>query len=1261
MRPRGLRLWVGAAGLFVACAAADLGWLAAAGPRGAAAADAALLAAVEARHQATLAALQRSLDDLAASPDLAAVARREPAPRAQAFRRLARLRIAEQSLAIRDSELDAVAWAGPATDAPRLRPLTAGGATIGVVSSGGAARYVALRRVGDAWLSAEAEVAVRRNIRNAFVQDAERLADREGRVALRFVHVDEPPPPVDPSERALAAPDGRLLAVARTRDAEPGEWLARRARVWLALLAVAAAALVVSLSLRAGTSVGMRALAVVAARVVLLPASSALPFGALASAEQYASPALGPLLRSPLDLGLTAAAAVALAALAAAAALARAGLPAPTATLAAAVAAPAGLACAAALVADIAWSSAAPPESLALLPTLSARSLLQLSAGLLWLAGLTAATAALASARELPVRRLLAAFALGSLVGHLLLVRFELAPPWPIAALLAALALGLGLRAPALGRAWRAASPESRAAALALLAPLAGLLAQPTLAAHGDAVLRREIEADFAPRVSELSRWRAHVLARALERIDGLRLLAPGSESERGPIEELAFATWSSTDLAALGLSSAVEIQDPDGFVASRFALNLAPLAGPLAPLPRGEEWEQRPERIAIGSVERPVLHARRQLVYDGVLRGAVHVWVAEDYSNLPFLSPRDPYATLFRSAPAIPAREREVGLLALDDARRLQFSSADPPPDPGPDALARADAEPSGSWLRFPLDGRPVAAWAFKPGGGASFLYREEPALIGSLADAFEAAAAFSLAAAAALFAVLLLRQVLGRRHLTLSSVVLAVASRFSRRLFVALIALAVGPALLLQGVVRELVEERLARETEDQALERASIARKAVEDFAFFQRGDYPDSQPVTDQALVWVERLIRNDLDVFAQGRLIASSKRELYASGLLDARVDGETYRRLVLEGAPAVLRTERIGTFTFSVVSVPLALGGGEPGILSLPLASRRREVDAVLADLDRTARLASVAFLLLAAGLAFSMSRRISGPLFALTAATRRVARGDLGARVEPTTRDELRELVEAFNQMASELVRQRNDLERSNRLAAWAEMARQVAHEVKNPLTPIQLASEHLRRVYADRREDFGATLETCTTTILRQVATLRAMVTEFSSFARPPELRALDLQDVIAEAAAPYGSALPPGVSLVVEPGAGPLVQGDRRLLVRALVNLIENALSAVAEGGRMQVRALAEDGRAVLEVVDDGPGVPAEVASRAFEPYFSTRSGGTGLGLALVQRIAEAHGGGALLTPALPRGTRVRLWLPLATAAAEDAEPV
>src|SRR4029079_19826476 len=101
----------------------------------------------------------------------------------------------------------------------------------------------------------------------------------------------------------------------------------------------------------------------------------------------------------------------------------------------------------------------------------------------------------------------------------------------------------------------------------------------------------------------------------------------------------------------------------------------------------------------------------------------------------------------------------------------------------------------------------------------------------------------------------------------------------------------------------------------------------------------------------------------------------------------------------------------------------------------------------------------------------------------------------------------ELRALVEAFNRMAGDLDRQRSALERSNRLAAWAEMARQVAHEVKNPLTPIQLSAEHLRRVFGDPKVDFAATLETCTQTILKQVRTLRGIVTEFSAFARQPQ----------------------------------------------------------------------------------------------------------------------------------------------------------
>jgi nitrogen fixation/metabolism regulation signal transduction histidine kinase len=357
----------------------------------------------------------------------------------------------------------------------------------------------------------------------------------------------------------------------------------------------------------------------------------------------------------------------------------------------------------------------------------------------------------------------------------------------------------------------------------------------------------------------------------------------------------------------------------------------------------------------------------------------------------------------------------------------------------------------------------------------------------------------------------------------------------------------------------------------------------------------------------------------------------------------------------------MLRTETIGRFSFLAVSVPVHVevrGPGaqahEPGILSMPLALRQKEEQAILEDLDRKIRLASVVFFGLAAVLAQSMARRISGPLRDLTQATQRVAEGDLEARVTATSRDELRALVEAFNRMAGDLDRQRRALERSNRVAAWAEMARQVAHEVKNPLTPIQLSAEHLRRVFGDPGVDFKATLETCTQTILKQVRTLRGIVTEFSAFARPPApvLERQDLPTLVGEALRPYQPALPPGVTLTVETTDGvPAVMADRRLLERAVVNLVENALQAVGDDGSIRVRMRsAEAGRrAEIEIEDTGAGIDAAVKDRLFEPFFSTKTSGSGLGLALVKRIAEDHGGGVSLEPAPGRGTRAVLWLP------------
>ena len=137
------------------------------------------------------------------------------------------------------------------------------------------------------------------------------------------------------------------------------------------------------------------------------------------------------------------------------------------------------------------------------------------------------------------------------------------------------------------------------------------------------------------------------------------------------------------------------------------------------------------------------------------------------------------------------------------------------------------------------------------------------------------------------------------------------------------------------------------------------------------------------------------------------------------------------------------------------------------------------------------------------------MAERIADPVNRLTRATRRIARGDLDARIAATSSDELRRLVEDFNQMAADLKRQRAELERTQRLEAWADMARQVAHDIKNPLTPIQLSAEHARRVNVDRGRPLSPVLDDCVDAILTQVKLLRQISAEFSSFASSPTAR--------------------------------------------------------------------------------------------------------------------------------------------------------
>ncbi len=230
----------------------------------------------------------------------------------------------------------------------------------------------------------------------------------------------------------------------------------------------------------------------------------------------------------------------------------------------------------------------------------------------------------------------------------------------------------------------------------------------------------------------------------------------------------------------------------------------------------------------------------------------------------------------------------------------------------------------------------------------------------------------------------------------------------------------------------------------------------------------------------------------------------------------------------------------------------------------------------------------------------------------------------------------------------------------RGQRLLAWAEMARMIAHEIKNPLTPIRLSTEHMREVHQRDPEKFGAVFERCTANILTQVEELRSIASEFSAYSAIPRIdpRPGDLAAAVAELVEGYRAAPPPGVEVTIETPHGAVpARFDAKLLLRAVRNLIENALRASAGGGSVVVRVehAAEGRQARIVVLDCGPGVPAGQLARIFDPYFSTHATGTGLGLPIARRIAEEHGGDITAQNRPTGGLEVVLTLPAEAAAA------
>jgi len=363
-----------------------------------------------------------------------------------------------------------------------------------------------------------------------------------------------------------------------------------------------------------------------------------------------------------------------------------------------------------------------------------------------------------------------------------------------------------------------------------------------------------------------------------------------------------------------------------------------------------------------------------------------------------------------------------------------------------------------------------------------------------------------------------------------------------------------------------------------------------------------------------------------------RLVQASGQE--AGGVVEwsgDSADAESFRALPLTGAGADAKSELLGVLLVGSTRRPL-------------VALQRRVVSASL--------LVGGVGLLLAILMSSWLAARVSQPLVALAEGARRVAAGDWDTRVPVASRDELGELAEAFNRMTAELRTQRDHLVQAERVAAWRELARRLAHELKNPLFPLQVTVENLVRARGLSSAEFDEVFQESTGTLLAELGNLKAIIGRFSEFSRMPQPQRslVSVNEVVQGVEKLHAAQLATaGIAVDMAMGEVPSVSADPELLHRVVSNLVLNAVDAMPSGGKLRLATRSLEGAVEIAVSDTGTGMSKEEAERLFTPYYTTKQHGTGLGLAIVQSVVSDHGGDVAVESAAS-GTTFRIRLPL-----------
>jgi len=774
----------------------------------------------------------------------------------------------------------------------------------------------------------------------------------------------------------------------------------------------------------------------------------------------------------------------------------------------------------------------------------------------------------------------------------------------------------------------------------------------------------RAVESEAAERVAHTVAEDRLTIRDTLDDAASDPALAAALRAGRLP-RDLALGLWTASPLSQRTGGSSIEILPAAGLGERQsFGADLPPVGwlppDALDPPPSlGITEEPLPGRLGSSGADGLWLVGQRKVEIDGSVAATIRVilevrrpaaslpelavlvpWRDEDERGTPPLAATryervggawtlrqtdDPYRA---AGPALDARLRQS---AVDERRPTWFEAA--VPDRALDVYVLPVVE----------DGRvaEVHMFSFDTGGVTELLLRGTRA---ALCGALVALVALAV---------------------TARSWIRGARTRIAQRLAFSYALLAAMPLVVLGWANAQIASARAVESTRSELNETIWLLPSALQESPNPALRSLAETPPAGEKLvdLRPVAYSIGHHANVFLGSRLIAASDRSLFDAELLPSRLPGPVYRNVVLSEQPFLMMEASAGADAFDVAYAPWRgpAEGKVIGAVSVPLLHRRRLRERELARGTTAALGVCLAGLAAAAAAGVLLARRMTKPLSDLTLAAQRVAKGDLAHPVPGSGPDELGEVVASFNRMQRDLGESRERLVRAEKEAAWRDMARQVAHEVKNPLTPMRLAAEHLRRAWRDRVPKFDEVIERSVDLIVRQTESLQRIASAFSDFARFPVRRreAVDVAAVLDEVLDMWRDVPSLTIARDIERPLPPL-SADPDEIRRVFVNLTKNAVEAIdGRAGRMTASLARRGSELVLTLADDGPGIPEDVLPRLFEPYLSTKTKGTGLGLAICRRAVEDLSGTISIDSRSGAGTTVTVRLPLAVPAAAPSE--